>query len=107
MRRREVVTTLVGAAAWPLAARGQQKSVIGVLSSRSAADSRHLMAGFQEGLRVQGFTANQNVQIEYNWADGDYQRLPALAADLVRRGVAVLAAVGGEPSALAAKSATS
>ena len=81
--------------------------VIGFLSSRSPAESSHLVAAFRAGLQAGGYVEGQNVAIEYRWAEGQYDRLPALAVDLVRRGVAVLATTGGEPSALAAKAATS
>jgi putative tryptophan/tyrosine transport system substrate-binding protein len=108
--RRKFLATLSGAAAvWPLAARAQQRSipVIGYLSSRSPDESRHLVEAFRMGLKAGGYVEGQNVAIEYRWGEGQYGRLPALAADLVRRGVAVLVTTGGEPSVLAAKAATS
>ena len=80
--------------------------LIGYLSARSAADSSHLAAAFRKGLAEQGFAEGRNVAIEYRWANGEYERLPALAHELVRRPLAVLVATGGEPSAFAAKKAT-
>jgi ABC-type uncharacterized transport system substrate-binding protein len=108
VKRREFITLLGGAAvAWPLAARAQQAAmpVIGWMSGRSPEDSAHLLAAFREGLRETGFVEGQNISIEYRWALGAYARLPALASDLVSRGVAVLVGVGG--AAVAAKQATS
>ena len=109
MKRREFITLVGGAAAWPLAARAQQPSIplIGYLSSRSPDESRHLLEAFRMGLKAGGYVEGQNVAIEYRWGEGQYGRLPALAADLVRRDVAVLVTTGGEPSVLAAKAATS
>ena len=110
MRRREFVTLLGGTAvAWPLAAHAEQPAIplIGFLSSRSLNDSRHLVDAFRTGLQTNGYIEGQNLSVEYRWADGQYDRLPALASELVRSRVAVLVTTGGEPSVLAAKAATS
>jgi len=107
MRRREFVALLGGAAAtWPLAARAQQPAmpVVGYLSGREANDK--LEAAFHWGLKEAGFVEGQNVRIEYRWAHGQYDRLPALVAELLRRPVNVLITTGGTLSALAAKAAT-
>jgi putative ABC transport system substrate-binding protein len=109
VRRREFLTLLSGMAAWPLAARAQQKRVvpvIGVLSSRSPAVDRPLVAIIRDGLREGGFVDGQNVALDYHWTEGQYDRLASLAADLVRQQVAVIVAIGGDQPALAAKAAT-
>jgi putative ABC transport system substrate-binding protein len=107
MRRREFINVLGGAAmAWPLASRAQQTMlVIGLLSGTALEPVAHLMEAFRRGLKETGFVEGQNVVIEYRSADGDYGRLPALAADLVHRRVSVIVALG-PPSALATKAAT-
>jgi putative ABC transport system substrate-binding protein len=107
MRRREFITLLGAAAAWPLAARAQQKPTIGFLNSGSANAYPDRIIAFHQGLRQLGYVEGENVAVDYRWALGEYERLPALAAELVERRVSVLIATGGEPAALAAKSATS
>jgi putative ABC transport system substrate-binding protein len=107
IRRREFVVTLGGAAAWPLAARAQQKPVIGFLNSGSADAYLDRITAFHQGLRQLGYIEGENVLVDYRWALGEYDQLPAFAAELVERRVSVLVATGGEPAALAAKSATS
>ena len=107
MKRRDFITLLGGAVAWPLSAEAQQPAmpVVGFLHARSEGDSSY--SPFLKGLEQAGFVEGRNVRIEYRWAAGQYDRLPALAADLVRQKVNVLVAGGGEHSPLAAKAATS
>jgi putative ABC transport system substrate-binding protein len=110
MRRREFITLVGGAAAaWPLTARAQQPAmpVIGFLSSRSPGESAGVVAAFRQGLRETGFVEGQNLAVAFRWAEGDYDRLPALAAELVSLRAALIFAAGGPPSALAAKTTTS
>jgi len=108
MRRREFTFLLSGAAAaWSITARAQTTMpVVGFLSSLAPSDLGLVVPGFHQGLNGVGFVEGRNITIEYRWAQGDYQRLPALSTDLVNRNVAVLAAISGTPAALAAKAAT-
>ena len=108
MRRRELITLLGGAATWPLVARAQQAAipVVGFMSGRSPEDSARIASAFRQGLADAGFIEGQTVNIEYRWANGDSDKLPALAADLVNRKVAVLVGVGGDVSAAAAAKVT-
>jgi putative ABC transport system substrate-binding protein len=105
MRRREFITLLGGAVAWPLTVWAQQSAmpVVGFLSTRASDDGAHLFAGFRRGLAQYGYVEGQNVIVEYRWADGQYDRLQALAAELARRPVSIFVTAGGERAALAAK----
>jgi putative tryptophan/tyrosine transport system substrate-binding protein len=110
IRRREFVSLFGGAAAaWPLAARAQQMAmpIVGFLSSRSPGESGHAIAAFRRGLGEGGFVEGRNALIAFRWAEGNYERLPALAADLISSRASVLVAAGGTPSLLAITAATS
>src|SRR6202050_3305505 len=109
MRRREFIEAIAASAfTWPITARAQQPSmpVIGFLSARSPAEAASVLQAFRQGLGETGYYEGKNVAIEYRWAEGRYDRLPELAAELVKHRVTVIAATGGEPSPLAAKAAT-
>jgi putative ABC transport system substrate-binding protein len=111
MRRREFIKLISGSVttAWPLAVRAQQSAmpVIGFISSRSQKESTTVVDAFRQGLRDLGYVEGQNVAVEYQWADGQLDRLPTIAAHLVNRRVAVIVAAGGDRPTLAAKAATS
>jgi putative ABC transport system substrate-binding protein len=109
MRRRDFIKVVAGSAtAWPLAARAQQPAmpVIGFISSRSPDESASAVVAFRQGLAEAGYVEGQNVEISFRWAEGDYDRLPMMAADLARRQVTAILATGGNPPVLAVKAAT-
>src|SRR5262245_1618740 len=108
MRRRDFIAGLAGTAAWPLAARAQRGAAptIGFLDPRSPHSTTDQLRAFRQGLKESGYVEGENVAIEHRFAEGQLDRLPALAAELVRRRVFVIATNGGAPSAFAAKAAT-
>src|SRR5262245_53114772 len=106
LQRRKFITLLGGAAAWPIAARAQQPeavSVVGFLSSASPEPFEQFVAALRRGLNQSGYIEGRNLAIEFRWAENHYERLPAMAADLVRRQVAVIVASGANPPIAAAK----
>ena len=108
MRRRDIITGLGSIAVWPLVARAQhQMPVVGFLSSGAPGPFAEMTAAFSQSLSDEGFAAGKTVTIEYRWAEGQYDRLPSLSADLIRQRAAVIAVAGGAVSVLAAKAATS
>ena len=109
MRRRDFISIVGSAAAWPLAARAQQPAapVIGFLNPASPTEFAYRVAAFRNGIAAMGYVEDQNVKIEYRWGQRQYDRLPELATDLVQHRVAAIAATGGLPSVRAAKTATS
>src|SRR5215510_5352610 len=108
IERRTFLATLGGAAVWPLAARAQRPAMpmIGFLSGTSAGAQPHWLAAFRKGLNETGYVEGHNVSIAYRWAEGQYNRLPELAADLIRHHVRVIVTPASPPAALAAKAAT-
>src|ERR1700758_1996821 len=108
MRRREFISLLGGAAAWPLAARAQQPAmpVIGILNGQSADSYSHLATALRLGLKKEGFVEGQNILLEYRWADGRDERLPAMAVELVNRQVAALVTGGSIWATISAKAVT-
>src|SRR6266850_8592791 len=110
MQRREFISLIGGAAAWPLSARAQQPAGrvyrVGCLTIGSREQTLHLIKAFEEGLRSLGYRAGENVVIEYRFADGEMERLPALAADLVRLGVDIIVTANNPPTVAAMKATT-